>query len=234
MLHRIKSTINALLLASFNHFFMLGKVSFIVGSKAAFFSLTQCITPLMGRYGGTQTSIIYFLIRTLLKALVTGPLSLIVLLYHIPSLFQCLYWALIAPKSSQPAGFFAKIALSVLCMSCIGLFVTHTVGSQAYIYSFFWIFPAVMPFIVTQNLFLHALASTFVAHAVGSVIWLYTAPMTPEVWLSLIPIVVIERLLFALGIVILSKVYDGFNKHKVMFTVFFKNMIQPAFKNECT
>ncbi len=47
----------------------------------------------------------------------------------------------------------------------------------------------------------HALASTFIAHAVGSVIWLYTVPMVASAWLALIPIVACERLLYTAGIV---------------------------------
>ena len=47
-----------------------------------------------------------------------------------------------------------------------------------------------------------ALASTFIAHAVGSVIWLYTVPMTAAAWIALIPLVACERMLYASGIVI--------------------------------
>ena len=44
------------------------------------------------------------------------------------------------------------------------------------------------------------LGSTFTAHAVGSVIWLYAGLVpNPETWLALIPVVVLERILFASG-----------------------------------
>jgi hypothetical protein len=53
-----------------------------------------------------------------------------------------------------------------------------------------------------RSLFLQALGSTFIAHAVGSVIWLYTVPMTAAMWMGLMPIVLFERIAFALGMVI--------------------------------
>lgn len=59
-----------------------------------------------------------------------------------------------------------------------------------------------------QSLFLTALGSTFIAHAVGSVIWCYTVPMTPAMWLGLIPVVALERTLFALGMVVAYKVIE--------------------------
>jgi len=49
-------------------------------------------------------------------------------------------------------------------------------------------------------MFLNVLGSTFVAHAVGSTIWLYTIGMNASVWNALIPIVALERLSMALAI----------------------------------
>jgi hypothetical protein len=46
------------------------------------------------------------------------------------------------------------------------------------------------------------LGSTFIAHAVGSTIWIYTVPMTAQMWLGLMPLVAIERLCFATGMVV--------------------------------
>jgi hypothetical protein len=209
MLYRTHRTIYATFFASFSHFLSWGKISFIVGSKMAFFSVAHCFSPLVGKYGGAQTSLAYFMIRTVLKIIMTHSLSFLILAYHIPSFFQSLYFALIAPQAGNPVRLRSKVALSALCLVSIGLFVIHPVGQKAYLYSLPWLFPAITAFIQTRNLFVHALASTFVAHAIGSVLWIYTNPMTPEVWIGLIPVVCVERLLFAVGIVILSKIYDS-------------------------
>lgn len=47
-----------------------------------------------------------------------------------------------------------------------------------------------------------SLGATFTAHAVGGAMWNYIVPMTKAAWISLIPIVIFERLLFAGGIAV--------------------------------
>jgi len=46
-----------------------------------------------------------------------------------------------------------------------------------------------------------ALIASFIAHAVGSVIWLYCGTIAPEIWTALMPLVIVERLLIAAGMV---------------------------------
>lgn len=208
MLIHSKRMSHAATLAIINQIFNWVKVSFIVGSKAAFFSATQCIAPLVGRYGGIQTSLTYCMIRTVFKIFMTWSFSFLLVSYHIPSFFQSLYFALIAPAAEKKVSFRVQIMVAALPLLCMLFFFLHPVGNKAFFYSFFWIFPAIMPFIKTKNLFLHSLAATFIAHAVGSIIWLSINPMTPHIWMSLIPIVCLERLFFAAGTVILSKLWD--------------------------
>jgi len=45
-----------------------------------------------------------------------------------------------------------------------------------------------------------ALGATFTAHSIGGAIWIWVFNLPAAVWVSLIPIVVIERGIFALGI----------------------------------
>jgi len=66
-----------------------------------------------------------------------------------------------------------RLLLPIVCM---GLFIIHPVGAQAFAYSLYWLIPVVLFFVPQRFLFLQALGSTFIAHAVGSVIWLYTVP----------------------------------------------------------
>jgi hypothetical protein len=89
-----------------------------------------------------------------------------------------------------------------LPLLCMALFVSHPVGAAAAPYAFYWFIPMIIAMMRTENIWLHSLASTFTAHAVGSVIWLYTMPMTPAAWLALIPLVACERILYASGIVV--------------------------------
>lgn len=162
------------------------KMSYIWGSRAAFFSLSQSIRPLIGLYGGFWGACFYSMIYSI-KVLLTGhmvsPLAL-----HLPTFFSALYWA--------HTSWMIRVGVPVICMI---LFIAHPIGLQAAFYPLFWLIPLVIFFIPHKSIFLHALASTFIAHAVGSVIWLYWIAMKPELFIGLIPIVIIERCMFATG-----------------------------------
>ena len=80
------------------------------------------------------------------------------------------------------------------------MFITHPQGSQAVVYAFYWLIPPAawaLRLIGKNNVFLISIQSTFVAHAAGSIIWLYTIPMSAAQWTLLIPLVAIERLTIA-------------------------------------
>jgi len=83
----------------------------------------------------------------------------------------------------------------------MALFVIHPVGTIAFAYSLYWLIPVCLwilnRFNLLKGIFSTALQSTFVAHAAGSIIWLYTLNMPATKWLSLIPIVAVERFVFA-------------------------------------
>jgi len=90
------------------------------------------------------------------------------------------------------------------------LFIAHPVASKAFAYSFYWLIPVVLYVLNYKNTFCKALTATFLAHAVGSIIWLYTVPMTSTQWLALIPVVAVERLVMACGMVVLYQVLVRF------------------------
>lgn len=91
-----------------------------------------------------------------------------------------------------------SILLPVICMI---LFSSHEVGRVAWCYSLYWLIPMAL-FFVKDSRLSRALSTSFVAHAVGSVVWLYTAPIPACVWIGLIPVVFVERLLIAGGILL--------------------------------
>lgn len=61
-----------------------------------------------------------------------------------------------------------------------------------------------MLYFAKDSMVTRALSASFLAHGVGSVIWLYTKIIPAEVWISLIPIVICERLLMAGGMMVLD------------------------------
>lgn len=81
---------------------------------------------------------------------------------------------------------------------CMAIFMLHPTAHGAWPYALYWLIPIVIyASNHTGNNLLIALQSTFVAHAVGSIMWLFLVPMTPAQWLALIPVVALERLSIA-------------------------------------
>lgn len=194
----MKIMTNSFKAASYAAIFKLSgllKVSFLVGSQMIWFSGVNSILPLSGAFGGVFGAGLVFLVRQLVHLLCFKTISLSFLALCIPGFCASLYW------STKNA--FVRLLLPLACMV---LFVVHPVGGQAFVYSLYWLIPVVLYFVSQRSLFLTALGSTFVAHAVGSVIWCYTVPMTPQMWMALMPVVALERTLFALGMAVAYRV----------------------------
>jgi hypothetical protein len=173
------------------------KISYIVGSYAAFFSASSIALPLVGAWSRVPiiitTCACGFLVRLALGASVMPMLA-----FWVPGLCAALYWQLTSKVY--------RIGLPLICMI---LFVVHPVGAAAGTYALYWFIPMFIA-MLSRSLWLDALASTFTAHAVGSVIWLYTVPMSASAWIALIPIVACERLLYTSGIVVGHSIIAAF------------------------
>lgn len=184
------------------------KFSWMVGSHISFFSGINIMAPLSGAFGGVFGSIASLVMRTVVHFCLFGVLSIKSLTIGIPTFFASLYWS--------TTHWFVRVGLPLICMA---LFWMHPVGFAAGAYALYWLIPVVVHCVSRKHVALEALGSTFVAHAVGSVIWLYVIPMAPATWLALIPVVAIERLLFASGMVIvhyaLSSIVHCANKKQV-------------------
>lgn len=166
------------------------KGSLIVGSYSLFFSASSIVVPVLGAYGSAANSLAVALVRLLFVGTAGAKgLALIV-----PGFFASLYWS--------THHWVVRLAVPALCFV---LFVTHPVGMYAAPYAFYWFIPMALYFTPNKNIFLTALASTFTAHAVGSVIWIYTVPMSAGAWLALIPLVAVERFCFAIGMVVVYR-----------------------------
>jgi hypothetical protein len=164
--------------AALSYLTKFGSFSFIFGSKMAFFSISHCFGPLIGFFGSTLSTTIIFGIKVALGGTFSS-------LYHIPTFCGALY---LSNKS-----YVVRIGIPLACMA---IFVTHPIGSQAYIYSFYWFIPMLCAF-STRSIFAQTIGSTFTTHAVGSVIWLYTHALSATDWQLLTGIVWSERLLMA-------------------------------------
>lgn len=173
------------------------KIQHIIGSYFSFFSVNQCLTPLIGAseyfFG---TALLFFCFRLLFQSKAQSLLLLLV--YHIPSLCGSIAFSNITSSTVLK-----RIGLGTLLIACTLLFLIHPVGSHAAAYTALWLIPAILLCVNTRNVFVNALISTFVTHAVGSVIWLYFfVSLSAEQWLALMPIALVERIIFASGITI--------------------------------
>ena len=184
----------------------------------AHFSLLHCIVPLTGLVGRSATLCLYLLRTLFAMAILPLPYALV---YHLASTCGALYLGALETKTPTglPNQVYVRGALATLVLACFALFLLHPVGSQASLYTIFWLIPliplalpskkAVRPEELWPRRALHALGATFTTHAVGSVIWLYcVGTLTPQGWLALMPIVCLERLLFASGITIGISIYS--------------------------
>ena len=163
----------------------VAKLNGIQGLFHSFFSFSHSIAPLFGMVFGFSGSI------ALILGMMTLKFSGIIAYsyFGLPAFCASLCWA--------TDNRCVRVGIPAVCMA---LFLVHPIGFAAAPYAFYWLIPIVSALAYTQNRFLTALSSTFVAHAVGSVMHLYFInPMTSSAWLALIPVVALERLVLALG-----------------------------------
>ncbi len=188
------------------------KISFILGSFTAFFSGINVILPLTGAFTGLGGSFFVGLMLFGFRVMSHGlSLPFHFAAYHLPGFFASAYWA----SSSLVVRFLVPLF-------CMVIFCLHPVGAAAWAYSLFWLIPLFIYFKKYDSIVAKSLGSTFVAHGVGSVIWLYTVPMTSGEWLSLIPVVCVERMVFVAGMVIMH----AFISHGiVLFSSFSKKLL---------
>jgi hypothetical protein len=163
--------------------------SAIVGADAKHFTFFQFLGPIGAQIFSPIFGVAAVLVVELSNFFVKGAaLDWLTIVRFFPMVFAAIYFG---TKSK-------KIAL--IPVMCIGLFWMHPIGGQAWFYPLFWLIPLVGVFWMKKNLFMRSLGTTFTAHAVGSTAFLYAFNLPVETWAALIPIVFLERVMFALGI----------------------------------
>ncbi len=177
--------------------FVGDKINFskLVGAENQFFTLFQFFGPVAGSFLGPVVGILSVLIAEIASKIYShAAFDLVTILRLLPMLFAAWYFKTKKDKLS----FFVPIAAIIL-------FVAHPVGRQVWFFALFWTIPIIiklLPKKYSDKVFLKSLGATFTAHAVGGAMWNYIVPMTPGAWITLIPVVIYERLLFAGGIAV--------------------------------
>jgi len=172
-------------------------ISKVWGADGQTFTLFEFLGPISALILGPFLGIISLLIAKIAIALYSqSPLDYITLLRFAPVLFGAYYFAVY--KNNLLHSRIFGVVVPIICMM---LFCLHPVGSQAWVYSLYWLIPVFFTIFDKKNLIMQSISTTFIQHALGSVVWIYfVSPLTAQIWLSLMPIVLIERIVFAVGI----------------------------------
>lgn len=165
----------------------------LVGSNASF-TLFDFAGPIAGAFLGPWLGIISVLaVEVINYAVKQTPLATGSIIRLFPMLFAVWYFG---TMSSKKVG--NKLILTVPLLAII-IFIVHPIGRVVWYYSLFWFIPLIAYF-KKDILLIRSLGSTFTAHAVGGAAWIWAFNLPASVWQGLIPIVIQERLIFALGI----------------------------------
>lgn len=162
------------------------KMSSFFGMPSSFSGFTV-LGPVAGAFIGLGLYAGILAVHRLVRFALFG--TVLPVTCYVPSLAGSLYWS----HNTR----LVRIGLPALCMLA---FLIHPVGSQAFLYSFYWFIPIALYFIPRQSVFFTALGATFTQHAVGSVMWLYAGSLTAAEWYALIPVVAVERLCAAIAL----------------------------------
>ena len=175
-------------------------LTYLVGAEAQSFSMFQFIGPVGAGIFGPFIGIISILFVEIVNGVFLNQFqfSLFNVARFFPMLAAAYYFGTV--KNDKRFG----IALPLIGMA---LFWINPIGAEAWGYALLWLIPIAATFL-SGNLYLRSLGSTFQAHIVGSIAFLYLVGMPAAAWWALIPIVLIERGLFAAGI---SLTYVAFN-----------------------
>lgn len=160
--------------------------NFMLGSRFSFFSCVSMSLPALSFH----SSLVYVIFYFFTKACLTQLSLLNFLAARLPLFFSSLVMTI--------PGFFSMVAIPIIAFLT---FVLHPVGRVVFYYGWLWFIPLIVYYKNMKSLFSRALSASCVAHAVGSVVWIYKMPCGPEFWRELMVIVVIERFLIACGIV---------------------------------
>ena len=210
---------------------MFFKLSFMLGSYTTYFGFASQLFPLAGILFTTTPVILFLSGITLLKWLTIGTITTL----KIPTTMATAAWLLTTAKKNWLSKLATLLLFVVFPFTCMTIFILHPIAGLAPLYACYWLIPAIIYGIKHLRplpIFFTALQITFIAHATGAIIWLFTIPMTPKQWNSLILLVAIERVTFALITTIFLKLLVQLQKKSLgwlKFITFLKGIIHENF-----
>ncbi|MDP2812434.1 MAG: hypothetical protein Q8O32_01955 [bacterium] len=166
-------------------------VAQLEGSKAKFM-VYDAFAPVAGAFIGSLPGIVAVFLMQFINFLAHGAIveDAGTIIRFLPMLFAALYF-------TQKR----KFNLIIPALAIIA-FVIHPIGRTVWYFALFWTIPFIAYFFYDKFLLARALGATFTAHAVGGALWIWVFALPSTVWISLMPVVALERVFFALGIVV--------------------------------
>lgn len=164
-------------------------VAQLEGSKAKFM-VYDAFAPVAGAFIGALPGVVAVFLMQFINFLVHGAAieDVGTIIRFLPMIFAVLYFT---RKG--------KFNLIIPALAIIA-FVVHPIGRTIWYYALFWTIPIIAYFFRDRFLLARALGATFTAHAIGGALWIWFFALPAPVWISLIPVVILERSFFALGI----------------------------------
>lgn len=181
----------------------------LAGSKAKF-TVFDFFGPVATGFIGTFSGVVAVFLMQFVNFLIHGTqvVDAGTIIRFFPMLFAAWYFG----RKSRFNWIVSALAIAA--------WLAHPVGRTVWYYAMFWLIPIAMYFVRERFLLARALGATFSAHAVGGALWIWVFALPKAVWVGLIPVVAMERALFAVGIaatyVVLNNVLAFLVKKRVV------------------
>ncbi|MBI3232199.1 MAG: hypothetical protein HYZ51_03930 [Candidatus Doudnabacteria bacterium] len=168
----------------------------LVGSSSKFTAF-DAFGPIAGGFLGSLPGILAVLLAEIANFFIRGAkvIDAGTIVRFFPMLFAAWYFG----SKDKKVGLIVGIVVPLLTILSFNL---NPVGRSVWYFSLYWLIPVACYFFKDKFLLARALGATFTAHAVGGAAWIWIFNLPKAMWVSLIPVVAMERLIFTLGIAI--------------------------------
>jgi len=181
----IKSISNNIINIYLNKYKII-KLNLIFGTNGLYFSLSSLYLPFTGLFLNPYYIFNIFIVKVIYILLFSKVNFLSLTLLYLPGFASSLY---LSTNSKL-----YKLFIPILSMI---LFINNPIFFSVKSYSLYWLIPIFVSIFNIKSIFLRSLAATFVAHAVGTMISIYSGQLSCNLINQIKLIIFFEKILFA-------------------------------------